>query len=144
MDKTEIASELFQNGFNCAQSVFATFSEDYGLDRELALKIADPLGGGIRCGGTCGAVTGAALVIGLVKGHASAEDTDAKMRCSKEISEFTSRFKEYNGALACRDILGVDISEDEGRKYAQDHNLFHTVCVDMVKSAVEILEDMGY
>ncbi len=144
MDKTEIASELFLNGFNCAQAVFATFAEDYGLSRETALKIADPLGGGVRCGEVCGAVTGAALVIGLKHGHTDPDDLASKECCIGEIQEFRNRFLSYNGNLVCRDILGVDICEPKGRKFAHDHNLFHTVCVDMVTSAAEILEDMGY
>ena len=144
MDKTEYAHELHTSGFNCAQSVFATFAEDYGLSLETALKIASGLGGGVRCGGTCGAITGAALVIGLKNGQAEAQDLQSKEHCNKEITEFVHHFREYNGALNCHDILGVDISEDEGRKYALEHNLFHTVCADMVTSAVEILEDMGY
>jgi C_GCAxxG_C_C family probable redox protein len=144
MDKTEYVSETFTGGLNCAQSVFAAFSEDYGLDRETAIKIASALGGGVRCGEICGAVTGAALVIGLKNGYKSADDQAGKELCAGEIKQFTDRFRAENGALVCRDILGVDTSEDEGRKYALEHNLFNTVCVDMVTSAVEILEDMGY
>ena len=144
MDKTEIASDLFLHGYNCAQAVFATFAEDYGMDREMALKVADPLGGGVRCGEICGAVTGAALVIGLRYGHSDPEDTESKERCISETKEFRQRFLNYNGNIVCRDILGVDVCEDDGRKFALEHNLFHTVCVDMVKSAVEILEDMDY
>ncbi len=144
MDKTEYSSELFLSGYNCAQSVFATFAEDYGLSRDLALKIPCGLGGGVRCAEICGAVTGAALIIGLKNGYTDSNDLAAKDNCAEEMKEFTKRFKEYNGALTCRDILGINISDDAGRKRAQDLNLLKTVCVDMVTSAVEILEDMGY
>ena len=144
MNKTEYVNELFSEGYNCAQSVFATFAEDYGLNKEMALKIASCLGGGVRCGEICGAVTGAALVIGLRHGYTSPNDFEAKELCSNEINTFTQHFQGNHGTLICRDILGVDISDDEGSKFATDHNLFHTVCVDMVKSAAEMLEDMGY
>jgi C_GCAxxG_C_C family probable redox protein len=144
VDKTEYVKETFTGGLNCAQAVFAAFSEDYGLDRETAVRIASALGGGVRCGEICGAVTGAALVIGLKNGYKSADDHAAKEQCANEIRQFTERFKTENGALVCRDILGVDISEDSGRRRALERNLFNTVCVDMVTSAVEIHEDMGY
>jgi hypothetical protein len=89
-------------------------------------------------------VTGAALVIGLKTCYKTADDLAAKELSANEIRQFTERFRAENGALACRDILGVDISEDSGRRRALERNLFNTVCVDTVTSAVEILEDMGY
>lgn len=144
MDKTKYANELYLSGYNCAQSVFAAFSEDYGLERDKALKVAGALGGGVRCGEICGAVTGAALVIGLKNGQSSLEDTASKENCSNEIKEFTRRFKESTGSLICRELLGIDISDDEGRRRAMERNLFKTVCSDAVTEAVEILEDMGY
>ena len=112
MNKTEYVSELFASGYNCAQSVFAAFAEDYGLDRDTALKIGSALGSGVRCGEICGAVTGAALVIGLKNGFMSADDHVGKERCAGEIKDFTQRFIGDNGALVCRDILGVDISTE--------------------------------
>jgi hypothetical protein len=53
-------------------------------------------------------------------------------------------FREQNKSCICRDILGIDISVGDNRLKAKEMNLFNTICVDAVKSAVEILEDMGY
>ncbi len=144
MEKTEIATELFRQNFNCAQSVFAAFAEDYGLPQETALKIAGGLGGGVRCGEICGAATGAVLVIGLKNGQSVQGDMDSKALCDSETAEFMKRFRELRGCVACRDILGIDISVGNNRMKAKELNLFGTICVDMVTNAVEILEDMGY
>lgn len=144
MSKTELALELFRSNFNCAQSVFAAFSEDYGIPREMALKISSGLGGGVRCGEVCGAASGAVLVIGLSCGHSVLGDMQAKEFNSSETVEFMKRFRERNKSCVCREILGIDISSPENRMKAKEQNLFNTVCVDMVTSAVEILEDMGY
>ncbi len=144
MDKAETALELFRNNFNCAQSVFTAFCEDYGLPRDTALKLTSGLGGGVRCGEICGAASGAVLVIGLSCGHSILGDMQAKELCNKETVEFMKRFRERNGSRVCRDILGIDISVGDNRVKAKEQNLFNTVCVSMVSSAVEILENMGY
>lgn len=144
MSKTEMALELHRDNFNCAQSVFAAFSEDYGFPREMALKVASGLGGGVRCGEVCGAASGGVLVIGLSCGHSVLGDLQTKEACNAETVEFMRRFKERNGSCVCRDILGIDISVGDNRLIAKEKNLFNTVCVDMITSAVEILEEMGY
>ena len=142
--KQDSAVELFNSGFNCAQSVFAVFCEKYGMNKETALKTASGLGSGFRSGEICGAASGAVLVIGLKYGQYITGDKDSKLNCNKKTEEFLSDFRMKNRSCVCREILGCDISTPEGRKQAQDMNLFKTVCVDMVKSAVSILEESGY
>jgi C_GCAxxG_C_C family probable redox protein len=135
---------LFNNGFNCSQAVLAVFSERYGLPQKSALKIASGFGGGMRCGEVCGAVTGAIMVIGLKEGQDQVFALAAKSKCNSETVGFMSRFRSQNGSTICREILGYDISTDEGKNKAQAANLFRTTCVSMVDSAVKLLEEMGY
>jgi len=142
--KQDSAAELFNNGFNCAQSVLAVFCEAYGLNRETALKVACGLGGGVRSGEICGAVSGAVIVIGLKYGHCQPEDTESKANCYAKTVEFLNIFKEKNGCITCREILGYDISTKEGMEQAKNKNLFKATCTGMVKSAVSILEELGY
>lgn len=144
MSKIKKATEFFSQGFNCAQSVFATFSEKYGLSEELALKIGCGFGGGMRNGELCGAVTGAVMVISLRYGHTSPTDTDNKILCQNKTKEFTDAYKSKNKSIVCRDLLGYDISTPEGMQKATDKNLFKTTCVDMICNAVELLEELGY
>ena len=99
--------------------------------------LASGLGGGVRNAELCGAVTGAVLVVGLKYGH-------DKMLCYRMTEEFTAKFKEANQHLVCRDILGCDIATPDGRAKAIHDNLFKIVCVDMVKSAADILVGLGY
>ena len=68
MSKGEQAKQNYENGFNCAQSVFAVFAEEYGLKKEQAFMIATCFGGGMRLAATCGALTGAMMALGLAKG----------------------------------------------------------------------------
>ena len=94
MTNNEKACTTFEEGFNCAQAVFATYAEQFGLDHEVALKIAGAFGGGMaRMGDTCGAVTGAFMVIGLKHGKAEKKDDPARERTYKLTNEFAARFQ---------------------------------------------------
>lgn len=142
--KSEKAVELFKKGLNCSQAVLVSFCEDYGLGSELALKIGCGFGGGVRSGEICGAVSGAVMVIGLKYGNGSIADLESKGTCYAKTSEFLAKFRERNGSVVCRDLLGCDISTEAGLQLAKDKGLFSTTCADMVSSSIELLEDLGY
>ena len=144
MDKKEIGKQIFLSGYNCAQAVFSTFSEDYGLDAAVARKIAGGLGGGVRSAEVCGAVTGAVLVIGLRFGQNAPDDQAGKENCYAQTDKFIKIFGERNNSIICRELLGCDIFTEAGREMAVRQQFFTTKCVDMVTSAIEILEEMGY
>ena len=143
-DRQEAAIKTFDSGFNCAQAVISVFSEKYGVDNKLALKIAGGLGGGFRSGEVCGAVSGAVLVVGLKHGQCKVGDLETKALCSSKTKEFVKEFKTRNNSIICREILGCDPSTPEGHEQAKSQNLFKTVCFDMVRSAISILEEQGY
>jgi C_GCAxxG_C_C family probable redox protein len=136
-EKVTQACEYFKNGSGCAQAVLGAFCEEYGLPQETALKIACGLNSGARCAEICGAVSGAVLVIGLKYG-------DSKKECNLRTEEFIRRFKEKNGDVVCRNLLGCDITTPDGRAKAARENLFKTLCPGFVASAAEILCDLGY
>lgn len=62
MKKSQIAIENFKT-LNCAQSVLLSYSADFNMDEMTALKIASGFGRGMAMGKTCGAVTGAYMVL---------------------------------------------------------------------------------
>jgi C_GCAxxG_C_C family probable redox protein len=139
----EKAVECFKEGFHCSQAVFSAFAPDLGLDRERALKIGAGFGGGIsRLGETCGAVTGAIMAIGLKYGRTRPDDDDAKSKVYEQVEEFVRRFRERRGAIACRDLLGHEIGTEEGRAKILEKDLFSTLCLELVRDAAEILEEL--
>ena len=77
MDHVARALELNQGGYNCAQSVLCAFSDLTGLEEKTALAIAAGLGGGLRSGEVCGAVSGAVLVLGALFPFDDSTDYDA-------------------------------------------------------------------
>ena len=141
--RVEQAVACFQEGYSCSQALLSTFAPQFGLDRELALKISGPFGAGMgRMGDTCGAVTGAFMVIGLLHGRTQAGDQETKEKAYALVTELANQFRQRNGSLACRDLLGCDLSTPEGRQYAHDHGLPATRCVDFVRDAAEIIDRM--
>ena len=96
----------------------------------------------MRRGDTCGAVTGALIVLGLRYGPKDVSDTSAKNDVYSRVTEFCRRYESRCGYINCRDLLGCDISTEEGMKKARKNNLFKTVCPRMVQTAAEILEEM--
>jgi C_GCAxxG_C_C family probable redox protein len=63
MDEVEHAVSCFKDGFSCSQAVLSAYGEQFGLDREMALKVSGAFGGGMgHLGETCGAVTGAFML----------------------------------------------------------------------------------
>ena len=142
MNRIETAVSRFADGFNCSQAVLSAYAGEFGLDDDTALKIASGFGGGMgRMADTCGAVTGAFMVLGLQYGQASS-DREAKEGIYARIREFADRFQARNGSLVCRDLLGCDISTPEGLQHAKDEKLLTTICPKFVRDASEILGEM--
>ena len=55
------------NSHNCAQAILHTYADIAGISEDEAMNIAGAFGGGMgNMEGTCGALVGAGLVLGLV------------------------------------------------------------------------------
>jgi C_GCAxxG_C_C family probable redox protein len=140
MDKNASGS-LFSKGFNCAQSVLAAKSNITGLSVADSLKIATGFGAGMAMmQKTCGAVTGAYLVIGALNGRVKPEDTDARDRTYALIEKFNNEFIRLHGGLSCRELLGVDLRTPEGRQEAESNGYFGKKCAKYVEDAERILD----
>lgn len=142
MIKKASSVEMFEQGCACSQAVLASYCEQYGLDPKFALKLASGFGGGMRMAETCGAATGAYMVLGLENGDDHDNTSAGREKVSEAVIEFSRRFKQNNGAMKCRDLLGHDISTPEGSQAATDNNVFDMVCPKLVQSSVDILDDM--
>ena len=138
--KAKDAVACFNEGFNCAQAVLSTYCEQFGLDRETALRVACGLGGGMgRLQETCGAVSGAYLVIGLKYGQCAKDDAAAKEKTYALVQEFARRFEAKNKSTNCRALLGVDLIGGDRQTASA---CVKQICPKMVQDAAEILESL--
>lgn len=142
MTKAERAVDLLSKGYACSQAVVTAFGPDYGLDRDMGLKAATGFAGGMGCGDTCGAVTGAVMVLGLHFSRPDCVTREGRAEPKRAVVEFMNQFKARHGTLTCRNLLGCDISTPEGMEKARAEGLFANVCPAFVRSAAEIVEQM--
>ena len=102
---------------------------------------ATGFGGGMHINGTCGAVTGAVMVLGL-KYSSTEEGKQAKENTYRKVIEFANKFSVRNSTVKCQDLLGCDITTVEGIQIAREKGLFSSICPRLVQDAAEILEEM--
>jgi C_GCAxxG_C_C family probable redox protein len=139
----DAAHRLFSKGFNCAQSVLASKSDLTGLSVTDSLKIATGFGAGMaKMQQTCGAVTGAYMVIGALHGRVNPDDETLREKTYGLIGAFNRRFFESHGSLNCRELLGVDLHSEEGMKEAKREGYFESRCAKFVEEAEKILDEI--
>lgn len=142
MDGASKAVELFRGGCACSQAILGAYGPRYGLGEPLALRVAAGFAGGMRMAETCGAVTGAYMVLGLAKCDAACNTADGRQAAYDALTAFSKAFRERQGTLKCRELLGCDISTPEGSAAAREADLFGTRCVEIVRCAAELLDGM--
>ena len=110
------------NSHNCAQAVVCTYCDLVGLHEQTALDIAGSFGTGMgNMEGTCGALVGAGMVLGL-----ATKDRNVSRARMKEVM---TKFQERNGAIRCKELKGIGTG-----KVLRD-------CPDCVADASEFLEE---
>ena len=108
MDHSERAKQNFLSGYSCAQAVLLAFSDLTGLDEKTALLISSSFGGGMgRMRETCGAFCGIIMVAGLLYGYTDPKAFDMKSEHYKRVQELAAAFREKNGSIICREMLGA-------------------------------------
>ncbi|MCQ2753224.1 MAG: C-GCAxxG-C-C family protein [Bacilli bacterium] len=141
MKRSELAKQYFLKGYNCSQSVVLAFKDLIKLDEATITKIASPFGGGLgRMRETCGALSGALIVLGYLYGSDNA-NAQAKERLYVHVQAIVKAFKDKNGFVLCRDLLHLDHQSDTPRPAERNAQYYHSrKCVEIVSSAAEILE----
>ncbi len=144
MNRIERAKNYFANHYNCSQSVLTAFAPELGLTVDQSLKVASAFGAGMgRQQHTCGAVTGALMVLGLKYGKALNDSDEKKLNTYAKTVALFEAFKEKHGSINCRDLLGgLDMSKPSDKKRIQSEDLFNTKCPFYVETAVCLVEQI--
>ena len=134
MNRADKAEEFFRDGCNCSQAVFTAFADEFGLEEELAKRLACGLGGGVgRMREVCGAVSAAAMIIGMRLGP-------DKMKAYPAVQDFCAKFKERSGSIICRDLLEGTNATTGGAPEARTPEYYKKrPCAELVRLAVELL-----
>jgi C_GCAxxG_C_C family probable redox protein len=139
----EIAVDIFNNGFNCAQAVLTAYCSEYGLSDDIAKKLSCGFGAGMGYNGeVCGAVTGALMLIGLKNGKYSNLDNESKDKTYKLVKEFIANFKKEFGSINCTELLKYDLSKEEELLKASSSGIFKKLCPLYIKKSAELVEEI--
>ena len=141
-----LARENFVRGYNCAQAVACAFCEEMGLEEAAVAKMVSSFGGGLgKQREICGAVSGAAFVLGVLRGYSDPEATTEKTEHYARIQDFSARFKAEHETIICRELLKnlslkkVNSPEPEAR--TEEYYRVRP-CARFVETAAKLVEDM--
>lgn len=143
MNNADQAVQSFRDGMHCAQAVLTAYSEPFGLDKGTALRVAAGFGAGMaRMQETCGAVTGAVMVLGLKMINKNTDGDTLRNVFYGKVQDLFRKFADKNGSTNCRELLDCDLKTPEGQKTFHESGLKSGVCEKCVRDACEILEEM--
>ena len=133
----------FKQGYNCAQSVFLAFAEDFGFDKDTALKLSSSFGGGMgRLREVCGAVSSMFAICGLKEGYVSPSDDDSKAKHYERIQYLANKFKSEFGTIICRDLLNLSDGPDSPIPSKRTEEYYQSrPCEDFIKFVSELIEN---
>lgn len=138
------AVRLFKEGYNCSQSVFAAYSDLYGIDINTALKLSSSFGGGMgRMREVCGTVSGMFLVAGLETGATEGKDIEGKKYNYDIVQRMATEFKKKNGTIICKELLNLDSVEHETTPEKRTKEYYKKrPCIKLVEDAADIIENV--
>ncbi|MCU0411073.1 MAG: C-GCAxxG-C-C family protein [Bacteroidetes bacterium] len=140
--RIEQAVEMFNKGFSCSQSIVSTYGPHVGLSGQDALKVSSAFGAGMgRLQETCGALTGAFMVVGCRHGMTEPGDSEAKETTYALVQLIAERFRQEHGAATCRDLVRCDLRTAEGSEEYRSSGRKAEVCIPCVRTAARLLEE---
>ena len=148
--RKEQAIALFREGYNCSQSVFVTYADLFGMDRETALKVSASFGAGIgRMREVCGAACGMFLIAGMLTGQTKGHDQAAKKRNYEMVQRLAEEFKKENGGTyICRELLAgagavqAAVSKEAAPEERTEEYYKKRPCIRTIEGAAGIVERM--
>ena len=140
-ERAKRAKELFNNGYNCAQSVALAYADITPLSEEMIATITASFGGGMgRLREVCGTVSGMAFLASFISPCPSSDNAEAKKANYSVVQEFAEAFRKQNGAIVCRTLLGLDHPKDEPTPSARTAEYYKKrPCGDLVYDAALIV-----
>ena len=140
MDVVEIARAYYLEDrvqFGCAETVFIVLKGAFGLDDPMDSSAAMALNGGVAySGGLCGAVSGAALAVGMLAERRIADHLEAKRVARELVARLMDDFRAEHGSVDCRDLIGVDLRAPGGHDRFIASGIWRDGCMRQIEFAV--------
>lgn len=143
MSKGNIAKSYFEQGYNCSQAVALAFADEIGMDSNMIARLTGGFGGGMgRMREVCGTVSGTAFVLSALYGYSDPTDADTKAQLYADVQKVAGEFKEENGSVVCRELLGLTKSGFDNPQPEKRTDKYYKKrpCGELVKMSADILE----
>lgn len=91
----------------------------------------------------CGSLSGAGIILGLFSGATDATDSTQKGENYRLVQEAVAAFKEQNGSIICKELLGLTTSERPHTPEARTSEYYKKrPCVELVCISAQITGDI--
>ena len=138
--RAEKAEQLFLQGYACSQAIMVAFADLTGMDTRQAKLVAAPFGGGMgRLRLTCGALTGAFMVLGLLYGNEQPKDTETKYSCYELVRELEKQFRQLHQSSQCGEILQQHTTAAEVDRRGHHQKICHILVRDTARLLAELI-----
>lgn len=98
-------SEYHKLGYTCSEAIIKSYNEEFKTD--IPVAIASGMGTGFASGSLCGALGGATIVIGYLKGRNTNEEVNEARGLTKKLMEEIQ--KQYNTEI-CKVLKSKKVS----------------------------------
>ena len=130
------AEESFARGLYCAESVLLSLARAQGIESDLLPKVATAFCGGMsRSCGTCGALTGAIMGVGLALGRS--QPSESALPSYRATQRLIAQFEQEFGSRDCHVLLGCDLGSPEGQAMFRNDGLAE-LCLNYTGRAAEM------
>lgn len=144
MNRGELAYDYFVSGYNCSQSVALAFSDVLGIEKDALAKLSSGFGGGMgRMREVCGCFSGIVMVLSQVYGYSDPKANAEKKALYEKIRATAEKFREDNGSIICKELLGLEKPEKSAQPEARTADYYQKrPCPMLCKYAAELTETM--
>jgi len=134
------ALACWRSGLFCAESEALALARRQGIETPLLPAMASGFCGGMgHTAGTCGAVTGAVMGLGLAFGRKGPEESTE--RVYQAVATLVARFGEEFGATGCTELIGCDLGTTAGQLMFRAAGL-HRRCEVFTRRAAELAAEL--
>lgn len=144
MNRGELAYDYFVSGYNCSQSVALAFSDVLRIEKDALARLSSGFGGGMgRMREVCGCFSGLVMVLSQVYGYSDPKANAEKKALYEKIRAAAEKFREDNGSIICKELLGLEKPEKSAQPEARTAEYYQKrPCPMLCKYAAELTEAM--
>lgn len=133
-----------ENIYGCAETTFMALKHAYGLPDPGDSSAAMVLNGGVAYGGgICGAISGAAMAVGMLAERRIPDHNQAKRTARRIIMRYMDQFEAEHRSVNCRDLIELDIRDESQHHTFIESGIWRTICMGQIEFAVRQLGRLG-